>query len=385
MGLSKTHTVPTRIQEKLFSPLQLGELSLSNRLVVAPMTRISAADDGSPTPRMASYYRAFADGGFGLVITEGIYTDRLYAQGYLNQPGLTNAVQAEAWRPVIDGVHAAGGRIVAQLMHAGALSQGNRYRGHTAGPSALQPKGRQMEFYRGSGPYPTPIAMSQGAIAEVVAGFVDAAERAAIIGFDGIEVHGANGYLLDQFLTDDVNRRADEYGGGTSARIRLTAEVIRAVRAATGSSYLVGVRISQAKVNDFEHKWAGGEIDAQVVFSALTHAGADYIHTTEFEAWQPAFGSDGPSLAALAKRHGGLPVIANGSLHDPDRAAALLSTGDADLVSIGRGALANEDWADRVRHGRPLTIFDPNILTPLATLENAAATTTGTALPPPSR
>lgn len=305
------------------------------------------------------------------MITEGIYTDRAYAQGYLNQPGLTDGAQTEAWRAVVDGVHAAGGKIIAQLMHAGALSQGNPYREWATGPSAQQPKGRQMEFYRGSGPYRTPVAMSDTDIEEAVTGFAGAAEQAVIAGFDGVEVHGANGYLLDQFLTDHTNRRTDGYGGETASRIRFAAEVVRAVRRFVGQDYLVGVRISQAKVNDFEHKWAGGEADAQVVFSAVAEAGADYIHTTEFEADRSAFGDTGLSLAALAKRHGGIAVIANGSLDDPARAAALIARGDTDLVSLARGALANPDWVDRVRFGRSLATFDPAILQPLATLENA--------------
>src|SRR3546814_732106 len=158
-----------------------------------------------------AYYRTFAEGGFGLVITEGIYTDRAYAQGYLDQPGLTDAAQTEAWRVVVEGVHAAGGKIIGQLMHAGALSQGNPHQDQAAGPSAVQPKGRQMDFYRGAGPYRTPVAMSDKEIDVALAGFANAAEQAVIAGFDGVEVHAANGYLLDQFLTDHTNRRTEEH------------------------------------------------------------------------------------------------------------------------------------------------------------------------------
>lgn len=372
MGLDRGYpAAASRTRETLFSPVRLGGVGLGNRLVVAPMTRVSATDDGLATPRMAAHYRAFAEGGFGLVITEGIYTDRSYAQGYLDQPGLTDRAQTEAWRAVVDGVHAVGGKIVAQLMHAGALSQGNPHRDRAAGPSAVQPKGRQMEIYRGSGPYRTPVAMSDREIEEALSGFARAAGQALTAGFDGVEVHGANGYLLDQFLTDSTNRRTDRYGGETASRIGLTAAVARAVRKAVGPEYLVGVRISQAKVNDLEHKWAGGEADAQVIFAAVAEAGVDYIHTTAPEAGRAAFGDGGPSLAALAKRHGGVSVIANGSLDDPDRAAALLAKGDADLVALARGAVANPDWADRVQTGRALSIFDRSILQPLATLENA--------------
>lgn len=362
--------LPNDARERLFSPVRLGGVHLPNRLAVAPMTRISATGDGHATTSMVDYYRAFADGGFGLVITEGIYTDKAYAQGYFDQPGLTDAAQVEAWRAVVDGVHASGGKIIAQLMHAGALAQGNTHRNQGMGPSAVQPKGQQMEFYRGSGPYRMPAAMSESDIEDAVGGFAEAAQRAASAGFDGVEVHGANGYLLDQFLTDYTNRRTDSYGGGIAERVQLILEVVRAVRASVGSTLLLGVRIAQAKVNDFEHKWAGGQSDAEAVFSSLADAGADYIHTTEFEAWQPAFGS-GPSLAALAKQLSHLPVIANGSLHDPARASALLAAGDVDLVSIGRGALGDPSFADRVRRNQPVSSFDPNMLKPLATLGNA--------------
>jgi 2,4-dienoyl-CoA reductase-like NADH-dependent reductase (Old Yellow Enzyme family) len=181
----------------LFEPVALGPLTLPNRQAVAPMTRVSATADGVPTARMADYYAQFADGGFGLVITEGLYTDEAFAQGYLHQPGLANAAQRDAWRPIVEGMQARGGRVIAQLMHAGALSQGNPYRTGTVGPSAVRPKGTQMTFYRGAGDYAVPAAMTQHDIDAAVAGFAQAAARAREAGFDGVELHGANGYLLD--------------------------------------------------------------------------------------------------------------------------------------------------------------------------------------------
>lgn len=351
-----------------FTPARLGQVTLSNRLAVAPMTRISATADGRPTPRMLSYYRGFADGGFGLIVTEGIYTDKAFAQGYLHQPGLADETQAAAWAGIVKAVHGAGGKMVAQLMHAGALSQGNPHRTSTLGPSAVAPKGQQMTLYRGEGDYPMPKAMSTGDIAEAVAGFVSAARRAKDAGFDGVEVHGANGYLLDQFLTEGVNLRSDRYGGSVAARIALTAEVIAAVRDAVGSDFLVGVRISQAKVNDFEHRWSGGEAAAKIVFESIGKAGADYIHTTEFEAWQPAFAAGGPSLAALAKAHSGLPVIANGSLHGKGRGAEMIACGDADVVSLGRGALTHDDFPQRLLQRQPIGEFDRGMFALLADL-----------------
>ncbi|MBR1195929.1 NADH:flavin oxidoreductase [Bradyrhizobium sp. AUGA SZCCT0240] len=357
--------------ERLFVPLQVGSLTLANRLAVAPMTRVSADQRGRATRSMADYYRWFAEGGFGMIVTEGIYTDKAFSQGYLYQPGLTDAAQVDAWRTVVDGVHQAGGRIIAQLMHAGALSQGNPYRSQTAGPSAIRPKGEQLAFYRGCGAYPMPVAMTEAEIAEAVEGFARAALFAKDAGFDGVEVHGANGYLLDQFLTEHVNLRADKYGGDIARRIQLTVEVVRAVRSAVGGKFVVSVRISQGKVNNVLHKWSGHEDDAAIIFTTLGRLPLDYLHTTEFEAWRPAFGETGASLSALAKRHARLPVLANGSLHDPKRAAALLANGEADFVSLGRGALAHADWPVRARAANPMAEFDRALLSPIADLANA--------------
>jgi 2,4-dienoyl-CoA reductase-like NADH-dependent reductase (Old Yellow Enzyme family) len=353
----------------LFEPVALGPLTLPNRLAVAPMTRVSATADGVPTARMADYYAQFPDGGFGLVITEGLYTDEAFAQGYLHQPGLANAAQRDAWRPIVQRVQSRGSRVIAQLMHAGALSQGNPYRTGTVGPSAVQPKGSQMTFYRGAGDYAVPAAMTQQDIDTAVAGFAQAAVRAREAGFDGVEIHGANGYLLDQFLSEGLNLRDDRYGGGIEGRLRLLVEVVDAVRAAVGADYVVGVRLSQAKVNDFTHRWRGEE-EAATIFRTVGGLDVDYVHVTEYEAWKPAF-ETGPSLAALAKRHGGKPVLANGSLHDPVQAMGMVERGEADVVSLGRGALAQADWPQRVRTGAPLASFDPAILSPLADLANA--------------
>ncbi|RZN22909.1 NADH:flavin oxidoreductase [Bradyrhizobium sp. Leo121] len=354
----------------LFTPLKLAELTLRNRLAVAPMTRVSATSEGNPAQRMSDYYAAFAEGGFGLVITEGLYTDKAYSQGYLFQPGLSDEAQGDGWRPIVERVHGHGARMIAQLMHAGALSQGSIYRKDTRGPSAVRPKGQQMAFYRGTGEYPMPVAMSRGEISEAVGGFAKAACLAKESGFDGVEIHGANGYLLDQFLTEGINLRDDRYGGDIEARLRLIAEVAQAVRDAVGPQFVVGVRISQGKVNDFVHKWSGSEDEAARIFGLVGRLPIDYLHTTEFEAWRPAFGA-GASLAALAKKHVAIPVLANGSLHDPEQAAGLIESSEADFISLGRGALTHPDWPRRVTAGASLEAFDPGILSPIADLENA--------------
>ncbi len=353
---------------RLFEPLAIGRLTLKNRLAVAPMTRISADADGNPTERMMRFYGSFADGGFGLIVTEGAYTDRVHSQGYHFQPGLTDRRQAAPWRRVVDTVRSRGGCIFAQLMHAGVLSQGNRVRSTTRAPSAVQPKGRQLTFYRGR--WPLSCASRDAEIAEATEGFAGAAVLALDSGFDGVEIYGANGYLLDQFLTEGVNVREDRYGGSVEGRLRLVVEVVDAVRTAVGSNLPLGVRISQGKVNDFAHKWRGGQAEAAAIFGLLGQLPIDYLHTTEFEAWQPAF-DKGPSLTALAKRHVHVPVLANGSLHECDRAAQMVASGQSDFVSLGRGALTHHDWPRRLESGLPLDAFDRAILSPMADLANA--------------
>ncbi|GGD84164.1 oxidoreductase [Paenibacillus nasutitermitis] len=354
------------VYSNLFSPFQAGSLKLSNRAVLSPMTRTSAEASGLANDHMVRYYTRFAKGGFGLIITEGIYPDATNSRSYENQPGLANEAQAESWRPVIQAVHRERGKIVAQLMHAGALVQHNGF--EPVAPSAVKPVGTMLEDHGGSGEFAVPRAMTQEEIRNSIDSFALAALRAKQVGFDGVEVHAANGYLLDQFITDYTNHRTDEYGGSTERRLRLVVEVLKAIRAAVGPDYTVGVRISQGKVNDFHHKWAKGEADAKIIFEQLAAASPNYIHTTEYRAYAPAFAEDGPTLAELAKRYSNLPVIANGNLGEPERAAQLLETGDADLVSIGTSALVNPDWANKVKEGKELKLFDHYFLHPIATL-----------------
>ncbi|WP_417585688.1 NADH:flavin oxidoreductase [Pelagibacterium sp.] len=359
-------------QHELFQPGVLGGMPLRNRTLVAPMTRISADASGEVGPLMQTYYEAFGKGGFAAIVTEGVYTDQYFSQGYEFQPGITTEAQAASWSNLIKGVHSTGAKVILQLMHAGALSQYNRHCDDTRGPSAVQPKGSKMPFYRGTGAFSHTLEMSSAEISAAIAGFVQSAQRAQDAGADGVEIHGANGYLLDQFLTDYTNRRSDRYGGTLRDRIRLTCEVIERVRNAVDRNFTVGVRISQGKVNDFTHKWAGGVSDAQIIFKAMEASGANYIHTTEFAADAPAF-EQGKSLAAMAKSFTSLPVIANGGLGDREIADRMIATGDCDFVAIGKAALAAPDWPTRARNGQGCREFDFEMFSPLANLETANA------------
>jgi 2,4-dienoyl-CoA reductase-like NADH-dependent reductase (Old Yellow Enzyme family) len=285
---------------------------------------------------------------------------------------MTDEAQANAWKLVVSSIKAHGALAIAQIMHAGAISQGNRFRDTAVGPSAVQPKGQQMAFYDGKGLYALPAAMTETQIADAINGFAESAGRAIeVAGFDAIEIHGANGYLLDQFLTDYANNRPDRWGGSTENRVRLILETFKAVRAKVGDKVPVGVRISQGKVNDYHHKWADAERDAEVIFGSLAEAGADFIHVTEFEAWKPAFTPGGPSLMRLAKRYAPKATIfANGSLHNIEQAVAALDDG-ADIVTIARGALANPDLPKRLSDRSILKDFDPTILGPIANIKKS--------------
>jgi 2,4-dienoyl-CoA reductase-like NADH-dependent reductase (Old Yellow Enzyme family) len=354
----------------LFAPIVINGHTVKNRLSVAPMTRITATQDGRATETMTRYYERFSRGGFGAVITEGIYTDQAFSQGYVHQPGMTDEAQANAWKPVVSGIKAHGALAIAQMLHAGALSQGNRFHDTTVGPSPVQPKGEQMTFYHGKGRYALPTAMTEAQIADAVKGIAESAARAIqVAGFDAIEIHGANGYLLDQFLTDYTNNRADQWGGATANRVRLILETFKAVRAKVGAMVPVGVRISQGKVNDYHHKWADAERDAEIIFGSLADSGADFIHVAGYEAWKPAFAEGGPSLMHLAKRYAPKAAIfANGSLHNIEQAVAALDEG-ADIITIGRGALANPDLPRRLSERDVLNDFNPTILGPIANIK----------------
>lgn len=354
----------------LFESFDFDGLTLDNRVGLAPMTRTSATEDGRTTDQMARYYAKFARGGFSFLISEGVYTDLEHSQGYDNQPGLVTDEQVEAWRTVTDAVHDEGAPIFAQLMHAGALSQGNPHADETVGPSAVQPTGEQSSLYGGEGAFETPRELTQEAMRSIKESFVEAAENAQAAGFDGVEVHAANGYLLNEFIAADANRRDDEYGGTIANRVRFPAEVLEAIRETFDDDFVVGIRVSQEKVNDDEYRWPGGEDDAEVVFSAFTEAGADYIHVTESDVTEPAFGDEGPTLAESAVEYSDAAVVANGGLTDPEAARETLESG-ADLLTLATGALSNPDWPQTVAAGDDPDPFDfENILLPKATLKD---------------
>lgn len=353
--------------QSLFEAGRIGELVTENRFITSPMTRTSAESDGVPSALMKEYYTAYAKGGFGLVITEGTYTDLKSSQGYTNQPGIATDRHVEGWKPIVDSVKSNGARFIQQLLHVGALVQGNAHSDDIIAPSALQPQGEQLAHYGGQGPYNVPREMTQDDIAETVEAYANAARRSVDAGFDGVEIHGANGYLCDQFMTDYTNQRTDEYGGSLESRLRFSCDVVKAVIDAIGDKAVVGIRISQMKVNNFTHVWTGGAADADTIFREISAAGAHYIHVSTRNV-EPVFDSDIP-LAGFAKKYAGI-VIANGNMNDPDQASEVLRDGHADFVAIARGALADPSLPHKVAAEDAPIPFNPGMITPVGTIQN---------------
>ncbi len=354
----------------LFTEETLGNLNLKNRFVVAPMTRISADPDGTPNAEMGEYYEKYALGGFGLVITEGTYIDEEHSQGYIDQPGIANGKQVEGWKPIVQQVRSHGVPILQQLLHSGALVQHNRFVDHSVAPSAIQPKGEMAARYKGEGKFPLPRELQKTEIDRIVSNYGDAAARSIEAGFDGIEIHGANGYLPDEFLTSYTNSRTDEYGGEVENRIRFHCEVIKNIRSKIGEKVL-GVRISQTKINDFEHEWEGKEKDAKIIFTSLKDAGVDYIHISTHKGLVDIWDS-GKNLAGFAKDYTGITVIGCGGLHIKENATKILESRNADFIAIGKGSLADQSLPNKLAKGENPVEFDPGMISPVATLENTA-------------
>jgi 2,4-dienoyl-CoA reductase-like NADH-dependent reductase (Old Yellow Enzyme family) len=333
------------------------------------MTRVSASSDGVPGGLMEDHYRAFGDGGWALMFTEGTYIDEQHSQGYKNQPGIANERHVEGWKPIVATAKRSGALFFQQLIHAGALIQENVYVDQAIAPSAVEVVGKMLPHYFGEGGFPRPREITKQEIAQTVDGYAEAALRSVEAGFDGVEIHGANGYLLDQFLTVLANKRNDEYGGTVENMVRMHCEVVRAVKSAVGANVPVGIRISQTKVNNFDYMWPGGPDDARIIFAEVSEAGPDYIHISTHKGLEEVWDS-GRNLADWAHELASCPIVACGGLNDPDRAERLLAEGKADFTAMGKGALADPDWPRKIAEGETPVTFDPGMIKPLATLEN---------------
>ncbi|HTY49308.1 MAG TPA: alkene reductase [Steroidobacteraceae bacterium] len=342
-----------RAATDLFEPMQLGPLRLANRIVMAPLTRSRAGADGVPRPIMAEYYAQRASA--GLIIAEGTNISP-QARGYAMTPGLYTAEQVEGWRGVMHAVHARGGRIFPQLWHVGRVSHPSLQPGSTlpVAPSAIRPA---ASAYTGSGfePCVTPRALGTREIGEIVGQYADATRNALAAGFDGVEIHAANGYLIDQFLRDSTNRRTDQYGGTRENRVRLLLEVATAVAALCGAQR-VGVRLSPlSPVN-------GAALDSDPAgtyghaVERLNSLGLAYIHVVEGVTQGPREVPGGFDLQTLRRSFNGCYIANNG--YDLQLALDARRCGRADLIAFGRPFIANPDLVERLRRGASLNTPD---------------------------
>ncbi|GAB3533508.1 alkene reductase [Arthrobacter tecti] len=335
----------------LFSPMTLGELELPNRLVMAPLTRCRSGEDGVPGPIVVEHYRQRAT--LGLIVSEGTYPSHA-GQGFPGQPGLATDEQIEGWSRVTEAVHAEGGRIFAQVMHAGRVTHEDTNGGHTVvGPSAIAIDG-MTRTYKGKQPYPVPHALTTDELPGVLQEFVQGSLKAIEAGFDGVELHAANGYLLHEFLSPAANQRDDEYGGSPANRARFVIEVTEAVVAAIGAER-VGIRISP------EHNVQGAtELDHEdsrqtyaLLAEALSPLSLAYLSVLHRE---PA----GELVQELRRRFNGTFLLNTGFsvMTTRDEAISLVADGLADAVVVGRPAIANPDLARRWKEGLPVN--EPN-------------------------
>ncbi len=341
----------------LFAPLALRNLTVPNRFAMAPMTR-QASPGGVPGPDVAEYYARRAAGGVGLIITEGVRLGDPTATGSQDIPTLVGAEALDGWRNVTSAVHRHGATIAAQLWHQGA-ERGDRDGVAPVSPSGVNGLGEQMGR-----------ALAADELPAVAQWYAEAARNAKDVGFDAVELHGAHGYLLDQFLWTRTNLRTDQYGGTLENRTRFPAEVIAAVRAAVGPDYPIIYRFSQWKGTDYNATLVDDPMQLQELLAPLVDAGVDALHPSTRRHYVPAFPDADPALtlAGWTKKVTGTPVIAVGSVGlqtafrsekpgqviEPGPVDQLVEQFDAaefDMIAIGRALLADPGWVNRLRTG----------------------------------
>ncbi|MFF8682792.1 alkene reductase [Streptomyces sp. NPDC015237] len=332
----------------LFDSYPLGELTLPNRMVMAPMTRVRAAEGGLATPSMATYYAQRASA--GLIVSEGVQPS-LVGQSNPGTPGLYTDEQVAAWRPVTGALHANGGRIFAQIMHGGRVSHPDTTGMRPVGPSAVPAVG---QVFTPTGPQaaPTPRALETAEVPEHALSYAHAARRAIDAGFDGVELHGANGYLISQFLSSNANLRTDRYGGPVANRIRFAVEAVSATAEAVGA-HRTGIRLSPAGTF-----WGVEETDVPELYAELltelARLGLAYVHVEATAEEEMLVGLRRAWPGTLIMN----PVLPMGPKQaGRDEADHWLGLG-ADLISFGRGFIANPDLVERLRTGLPVAPVD---------------------------
>ena len=356
----------------LFKPFESPSLNLKNRLVMAPMTR-QQSPDGIPGQNVVDYYRRRAEGEVGLIITEGTTIGHPVASNDVNIPEFDGEAALAGWKKVVDAVHDAGGKICPQLWHMGSSRDpgtGPHPEMESIGASKLNTFGKE-----------TARAMTQQDIDDVIAAFVKGAVNAKALNFDGIEIHGAHGYLLDQFFWEGQNKRNDKYAGSVAARTRFAVEIVEAVRHEVGADFPIILRFSQFKIPVYDAKIAETPQALEEFLTPLVDAGVDIFHASTRRFWEAEFPDSDLTLAGWTKKLSGKPTIAVGSVGldvdfmssfggaeskvtGLDNLLTRLDQEEFDLVAVGRALISDPDWGKKVHQGMEssITAFKPENL-----------------------
>jgi 2,4-dienoyl-CoA reductase-like NADH-dependent reductase (Old Yellow Enzyme family) len=342
----------TMTNDIIFSPFKLKNFTLKNRIAVAPMTRMSSPGDSIPRQDVLDFLVRRAENGAGIVYTEAIVTDYESAQGYPGQARLITQRQIEAWKPVVEAIRKEGAISIMQMFHCGRMAwpeinPANR----VIAPSPITPQ--QKNPLTGE-PYPVPDEISLFDIEHVISGFVETARGAAEAGFDGIEVHGAHGYLISNFLSAYSNRRTDAYGGSVENRYRFAHEIIQAVRRVVPPDRLLIFRISNWGVADMEVSLFEDRSEWQQIIKMLSKEPIDAISVSTYDYSAKAFGTD-QTMAQLTREATDLPLMICGKIYD--RATAEDALKHADIILSAKSILLNPNWIDDIRQSKELPLY----------------------------
>ena len=342
----------------LFEPYKIKNTLLKNRIAMAPMTR-NQSPGGIPTNDVVSYYKRRAEAEVGLIITEGVEVSHKASSAYPNVPRLDSEKARDGWKRVVGGIKEHDGAVIAQLWHCGGfrklgMAPNPEVPGHTA--SGLVRPGKRVAH-----------AMSSDDIKETIDAFASDAKYCEEIGFDGVEIHGAHGYLIDNFFWNGTNERKDLYGGSNEKRSQLAANIVKAIRSNVSDNFIVGLRFSQWKQQDYEAKLATSSEELLKVIKQPVDAGLDYMHSSMRRFWESEFKGSDENLAFWTKKLTGLPTISVGSVgldsdfidmsapaspRNIDKAISDISNKKYDMVAVGRALLADHEWVIKMREGR---------------------------------
>ena len=362
----------------LFQPIELGPLKLRNRVVMAPMTR-TFSPEGIPNDLVVAYYARRAKNEVGLIVTEGTCVGHKAANGYPNVPFIYGDKPLAGWKKVVDAVHAEGGKIVPQLWHVGSIRQANKDAGPDPTIPGYSPSGLIMKGKE------TGVAMSSEDVQEAIDAFVQAAIDSKEIGFDGVEIHGAHGYLVDQFFWEETNQRDDKYGGDLVARTKFAVDIIKGIREKCGPDFPIILRFSQWKQQNYSAKLANSPEELGLFLQPLVEAGVDIFHCSTRRFWDAEFPDveskdSSLNLAGWTKKLTGKPCITVGSVglsssfideekrdmvessevakDSFDNLTERLNNDEFELVAIGRALLQDPEWVIKMRNNRVEELSD---------------------------